>query len=1049
MSLRTGQDADVSRLAQRTAPVVVAATTQEDTHGSASTAESGDTVLGGTLWKSRPSEQATIVFSCRSCPFRSVRETSTRAHIIAVHASHGSYSLQRLRLVPKLTITALQCSGRPTEGVGSQPALHERQTDQRLSLIARHFAKQINGSCSASDLGSEQGRIHECYFCSFTTCQPDEMEAHSEIHSQEVAACSAPSPLSTTNATRSDMTCPTCHCTFACSLTMATHARFCETRIARPVKGVSLVTATADLDEATLRCAECSFATNARQLLNFHVHLLHSVHSCGECGQHFPSRRLLSTHLHSRHSHSCPRCSMSFSSREQLEMHEDSVHLMVLTCSICGLRLPSEQALEEHESRHAARLCARCNKVFESAAELKMHLTQTHPRNNLLGGNACDACFHAFCTPSALAMHQEKCAIAVGACSFCELTCGSPDILLDHVMKLHPDVPMLKCPRCPFRTIDPTVHMTHQLIHVALPPPTSLSSSRGYQCAICERWTASTNSLRTHVNNHHKLKPYRCEFCEFSTSSSGNLRAHRAVLHLNTELSVKCDVCNRRYRTVAQMHKHVKKTHDQKLNYECQFCENRFVTELRLKRHLAIVHFDDAEAITGTEPYAGITRFRCDECEYSSYSTNRFRLHRATHRERLRCPYCELSFPLVDVLNRHINVRHLKKHMSCTMCGRRLPNESKLAQHIESCHAEDIDPITCSTCGYCFESLAHLEYHRRSHLTVKNFECPTCRRSFTTAASLCVHRLRHSKAETRPRGSKSFVGNANWLFFCEQCKLRFKYKSSLVAHQTAVHSSASGQPSAERQLACDYCHKVAFSSKLLLSYHIQRKHFEERAYACEHCDKKFYAQSLLDNHVVSVHTKAYKIFCPLCDKGMLSSLRLRLHVMHAHKDSKRRRSRRPQRFSPKRTGTAEDPQEQHEDEPQEQIIDTDENDLLTQEIVITSVDVEHDTTEVQSTTENGASVVHEVEQGSGEDVTEGVNTSSDSGAGEAIESVVEISDDPTVDLISQILQGSTGEASCTEDSGVPEGSESTERQETPRATHNMSEVTEFTGYVID
>ncbi|XP_022670777.1 uncharacterized protein LOC111254329 [Varroa destructor] len=982
-----------------------------DASKSRTLSRAGEAFAGGFSCKKSASEQGTVVYCCQSCTFRSVRETSIRAHIIAIHASGGSYSLERLRLIPRLNIAraTIKCTSNvrlvETEAQALTPPCPSA-LDERHQFVDSCFTakKVVSGTCPVVQNGraSKAGRLHECYFCSFTTCRLEEMEIHSELHSQEVTACPAPSSCQpVTNATSSTLqkwTCAMCRSSFSCPLTLAIHDRAC------PKSSACTVTAAVTETEQTpLRCSECSFATNVRQLLDFHVYLLHSMHSCGACGQLFASKRLLSTHLNAKHGHACLRCNLSFSNREKLEVHEDSVHLIELTCSTCGLRLPSEPALEEHESRHAAKLCTRCNKMFDSATELQTHLAQIHPRNNLLGCNSCEACFHAFCTPAALATHQAKCLAAAGTCSFCGATCGSADLLLDHVSTTHLEAVIFECPLCPFRTIDPTVHMTHQLVHVALPPPALLSSSRGYQCGICGRWTASTSSLRTHVNNHHRLKPYRCEFCEFHTSSSGNLRAHRAVRHLNTELSVKCNVCNRRYRTVAQMHKHVKKTHEQKLNYECEFCENRFVTELRLKRHLAIVHFEDAEAVTGTEPYAGITRFRCNECEYSSYSTNRFRLHRATHRERLKCPYCDLSFPLVDVLNRHINVRHLKKHVSCSMCGRRLPNESRLAHHVESCHSGNVEPFTCTTCGYFFESLAHLEYHRRTHLTARNFECPTCRRSFTTAASLCVHRLRHSKAESRPR-------KPYWLFYCDQCKLRFKYKSNLVAHQASVHSPATNQPSAEKFFTCDYCHETAFRSKLLLSYHIRRKHLEQQSFACEHCGKKFHSQNSRDNHVVSVHTKAYKIFCPLCDKGMLSSFRLRLHVLHAHKDGpKRKRARRIQRSMVENNTTIKCLENQHEQLQRQPITDTDGNGLLTQETLTTSVDVDHDNIDVQETTRSGEAVRGVAEAEKASVVSAKIVASvEDTVVTETIESVVEISDDPTTDLISQIiLQGST------------------------------------------
>ncbi|XP_018494443.1 zinc finger protein 573-like [Galendromus occidentalis] len=721
--------------------------------------------------------------------------------------------------------------------------------------------------------------------------------------------------------------CSTCSKMFASSGAMSEHPQNC---------GLTVEQSLAELFPHTL-CEDCSFGTNSKNILEYHTISLHSTYPCSECSAILQTKKAHIAHMQAKHAQVCPHCNIIFLSQQAFLEHEEKQHSKGITCDMCKLQFSDDKSLSSHMSKHTARTCSVCEKLFETVDGLEQHMVDVHPKINMLGKNVCNSCFHVFCTATALATHSEECTVSSGICIHCGESCGSLENVLKHIETKHEEIEIYECALCAHRTIDSTVHLNHQLIHMALPATVGKST---YQCNLCQKWTTSAGSLRTHLNNHNKLKPYRCEFCEFTTSSSGNLRAHRAVRHLHTTDSVKCQICNRKYRTASQMKKHLRMTHYQTLNYQCGICENRFVTELRLKRHLAIVHFDDSEAVNGDEPYAGLSRFRCENCPFSSYSANRFRLHRATHRDRLECPYCDLSFPLLDVLNRHINVRHFKKHVPCPICARRLPNEARLKQHMEACHASDEKELKCLTCGFCFESIAHLEYHCRSHLTVRNFECPTCKKTFTTAASLCVHRQRHTRLEVGNKG-KTYVGNSNWVFYCDECKLRFKYKSSLLAHQMVAHSE-------KTELSCHICSKQPFGSKLLLSYHI-RKHLEERANTCEFCQKKFFSPGALKNHVISVHTKAYEIFCSICDKGMLSQARLEMHMIHSHRDTKKRRTKKLKVVQEEIEEFPEPiPLEPHPEE----LMTADET-ILSQEIVISTID-EHPPAEDPTPISNGA-----------------------------------------------------------------------------------------------
>lgn len=168
----------------------------------------------------------------------------------------------------------------------------------------------------------------------------------------------------------------------------------------------------------------------------------------------------------------------------------------------------------------------------------------------------------------------------------------------------------------------------------------------------------------------------------------------------------------------------------------------------------------------------------------------------------------------------------------------------------------------CDHCKKTFNKKAALRSHMYTHLGIKQFRCPHCPRLFKRRTNLHSHIDRTHKA----------LADDPDIYVCNYCDKPFLDKETLKEH-LASHSQS------ENPFKCIYCNKV-FAYHTLLMQH-ERKHMVGGRHECTLCSMSYRCRNRLYMHVKS-HLKIKDFVCQYCGKDFLRQNSLTRHVEVNH-----------------------------------------------------------------------------------------------------------------------------------------------------------------------
>ncbi|XP_043855728.1 zinc finger and SCAN domain-containing protein 10 [Dromiciops gliroides] len=219
-------------------------------------------------------------------------------------------------------------------------------------------------------------------------------------------------------------------------------------------------------------------------------------------------------------------------------------------------------------------------------------------------------------------------------------------------------------------------------------------------------------------------------------------------------------------------------------------------------------------------------------------------------------PECGIRFPQLSCLQAHRRSHDSLKRYQCPCCGKNFGRGSILKLHLRT-HTDE-RPYECSECGECFRQSGHLRKHQQTHSGEMAFLCADCGQGFQRRSSLLRHLHGHAR-ETEQDIKPAFL--------CSICGQGFQRHANFQRH-LGLHAD-------EKPIQ-----GVEYGKSFLpdTSNHQQQQQapIEHKPYICGECGKAFQRSEHLVTHQ-RIHTGERPFSCQDCGHAFSQSSQLASH----------------------------------------------------------------------------------------------------------------------------------------------------------------------------
>ncbi|XP_037960003.1 zinc finger protein 224-like [Teleopsis dalmanni] len=234
-------------------------------------------------------------------------------------------------------------------------------------------------------------------------------------------------------------------------------------------------------EDLRFTCKHCNRIYKNPTSYRKHMMVIHDVEPdipefiCSQCNKVFITVRQLNTHIRThlppeeKMRTPCPHCPKKFSTAAVLKQHVACVHSnhTPFICDICGKRLKTRAALNEHKFVHTSDCpfeCDVCHKRFKNKARLKLH-----------------ADIHTAC---------------IYTCTVCGMNLNTRRTLKMHML-VHSDERQFKCDFCQASFKRSKALKNHLILHTGLRP---------YKCDFCQLTFSNGSNCRSHTKKTHPVE---------------------------------------------------------------------------------------------------------------------------------------------------------------------------------------------------------------------------------------------------------------------------------------------------------------------------------------------------------------------------------------------------------------------------------------------------------------------------------------------------------------------------------------------------------------
>ena len=512
-------------------------------------------------------------------------------------------------------------------------------------------------------------------------------------------------------------------------------------------------------------------------------------------------------------------------------------------------------------------LCVICKLAFTTKETGAQHINEKHSdlpkaiRENLKTRKLCDT-----------------------VCKFCNFRPSVPSGIPKHVRSSHKGLYKENpCHICPKSFVDEEFLYRHMRYR----HNQELDSISSRTCHQCKKVFENEEVCRNHVHDNEDHTTTGSE----ATDANNDVEEDESVEkgHTNSAYCVYtknrtgyCKICKRAFATRYELHTHMLALHRHKLKLlTCDYCPNRktgeFVSEFQLQVHMDRIHRKAPTHLDGNNcklcgkgfasrsgALAHVNRYHLNNSEYRKYESkekkkyaarpsnlqNAFTSNQLEYRKQIfhrktskylkgkTCTICNKTFELKKYAHTHVYVVHLKKDVSCKICGKAFKDKVNKSHHKKEYHrVVTVDGLTWndflnkSACPYCENSDLGDISLIRDHIWTKHKN-----QLNIDGQSEIVQTEKITSVQ------KKFHEN-KLLALCDICGDNFLSEAIMLRHKADTHGPS--RP-------CKFCDKSY--PPLELRKHISNKHSKEKTMIkhCHICDFKTKGEDFFD-HMRSEH----------------------------------------------------------------------------------------------------------------------------------------------------------------------------------------------------
>lgn len=134
--------------------------------------------------------------------------------------------------------------------------------------------------------------------------------------------------------------------------------------------------------------------------------------------------------------------------------------------------------------------------------------------------------------------------------------------------------------------------------------------------------------------------------------------------------------------------------------------------------------------------------FECFQCKKCFTRFGDLQRHASSHLKKVKpyeCSECSIKFVYLKSLFRHRRQKHSDRVYECEYCTEAFESLSKLKQHVNGAHKNELKTYKCDSCSKTFILHFQLACHQSEDLCSQDFSCSICDDSFPLHRMLKSH----------------------------------------------------------------------------------------------------------------------------------------------------------------------------------------------------------------------------------------------------------------------------------------------------------------------